>query len=261
MTNPGEPVGSSGIAVTHEQLVAWRVEHARAVEERAELDDYIKILAAKIENASKSFVATPRSPSVRDRPRRRVRGKRAEAANPAEAPRMKPGSWTETVYQVVAGADRLLTMDELRDALGKARKLENAWISGVQRLKDSGHIVSYKWRIGTPAARRKFLEDVARGRAQDFQAVRHRSRWGAAICALLKDSDRDLTAHEISLELRKDPVFANKLSRNPYQVYQSLRALIATDRVKKIGKAYRFAKQLRGGIAPHASPRTEYRGN
>jgi hypothetical protein len=154
---------------------------------------------------------------------------------------MKSGSWTETVYQVVVAADRLMTMDELRDALAKARNLEEAWISGVQRLKDSGHIVSYKWRIGTPAARRKFLEDVARGRAQDFQAVRHRSRWGAAICALLKDSDRDLTAHEISLELRKDPVFANKLSRNPYQVYQSLRALIAAGRVKKIGKAYRFA--------------------
>jgi len=154
---------------------------------------------------------------------------------------MKPGSWTETVYQVVVAADRLLTMDELKDALAKIRKLEKAWISGVQRLKDSGHIVSYKWRIGTPPARKRFLEDVANGRARDLQAGRYRSRWGAAICALLKDSDGDLTAHEISLELRKDPVFANKLSRNPYQVYQSLRALVATDRVKKIGKAYRVA--------------------
>jgi hypothetical protein len=36
-------------------------------------------------------------------------------------------------------------------------------------------------------------------------------------------------------------VFANKLSRNPYQVYQSLRALVATGRVTKIGKAYRIA--------------------
>jgi hypothetical protein len=215
MTNPDEPTRSSGIAVTPEQIVAWRIEYARALRKRAELEEYIKILAARIENASESVAAAPSSPTIKDRPRRRVRSTKAGAMGCTEAPRMKPGSWTETVYQVVAGADRLLTMDELRDALGKARKLENAWISGVQRLKDSGHIVSYKWRIGTPAARRKFLEDVARGRAQDFQAVRHRSRWGAAICASLKGSDRDLTAHEISLELRKDPVFANKLSRNP----------------------------------------------
>jgi hypothetical protein len=155
---------------------------------------------------------------------------------------MKPGSWTETVYQVVAAADRLLTMDELRDALGKVRKLEKAWISGVQRLKDSGHIVSYKWRIGTPATRQKFFEDVASGRAQDLPTVRYRSRWGAAICALLKDNDRELTAREISLELRNAQEFADKLSRNPYQVYQSLRALVAAGRVTKHGKSYRAAE-------------------
>jgi hypothetical protein len=154
---------------------------------------------------------------------------------------MKSGSWTETVYRVVVAADRLMTMDELRDALAKARNLEEAWISGVQRLKDSGHIVSYKWRIGTAAARQRFLEDVAAGRARDLQAVRYRSRWGAAICALLKDSNRELTAHEISLELRNDQEFADKLSRNPYQVYQSLRALAAAGRVTKHGKAYRAA--------------------
>jgi hypothetical protein len=154
---------------------------------------------------------------------------------------MKSGSWTETVYQVVIAADRLMTMDELRDALGKIRKLERAWISGVQRLKDSGHIVSYKWRVGTPAARQRFLKQVAAGRARDLPAGRYRSRWGAAICALLKHSNKDLTAHEISLELRKDPEFSDKLSRNPYQVYQSVRALVGSGRVKKHGKAYRFA--------------------
>jgi hypothetical protein len=154
---------------------------------------------------------------------------------------MKSGSWTETVYQVVAGADHLMTMNELRDALGKVRKLEKAWISGVQRLKDSGHVVSYKWRIGTPAARQRFLEDLAGGRARDLQAVRHRSRWGAAICALLKESDRDLTAHELSLQLRKNHELAGKLNRNPYQLYQSLRALIAAGRVTKHGKSYRLA--------------------
>jgi hypothetical protein len=161
--------------------------------------------------------------------------------DPTEAPRMKSGSWTETVYRVVVAADRLMTMDELRDAVGKVRTLEKAWISGVQRLKDSGHIVSYKWRIGTPAARERFLEEVAAGQARDLPAVRHRSRWGAAICALLKRSARHLTAHEISLELRKDQEFAYKLSRNPYQIYKTLRALVTAGKVNKQGKAYRLA--------------------
>jgi hypothetical protein len=125
---------------------------------------------------------------------------------------------------------------------GSPVRLEKAWISGVQRLKDSGHIVSYKWRIGTPAARQKFLEDVAAGRARDLQAVRHRSRWGSAICALLKESDRELTAHEVSLQLRNDQQFADKLNRNPYQLYQSLRALVASGKVTKHGKTYRFAE-------------------
>jgi hypothetical protein len=241
MADSGEHTGRSGAAVTPAQLVAWRIEYARAVRKQVELNEYIKILAARIEEGSKSSVTASGSRSVRDRPRRRVRGKRAATIGPTGAPRVKPGSWTETVYQVVVAADRLLTMDELRDSLGRVRKLEKAWISGVQRLKDSGHIVSYKWRIGTPAARQKFLDDVASGRAQDLKAVRYRSRWGAAICALLKDSDGDLTANEISLELHKDQEFADKLSRNPYQVYQSLRALVAAGRIRKHGKTYRVA--------------------
>jgi hypothetical protein len=154
---------------------------------------------------------------------------------------MKSGSWTETVYRVVVAADRLMTMDELRDAVAKFRTLEKAWISGVQRLKDSGHIVSYKWHIGTPAARQRFLEEVAAGRARDLPAVRHRSRWGAAICALLKPSARALTAHEISIALRKDQEFAYKLSHNPYQIYQTLRALVTAGTVEKKGRAYRLA--------------------
>jgi hypothetical protein len=160
--------------------------------------------------------------------------------DPTEAPRMKSGSWTETVYRVVIATDRLMTMDELKDAVGKVRTLEKAWISGVQRLKDSGHIVSYKWRIGTPAARQLFLEEVAAGRARDIPAVRYRSRWGSEISALLKGSARDLTAHEISLALRKDQEFAYKLSRNPHRIYQTLRALVTAGRVNKLGKAYRL---------------------
>jgi hypothetical protein len=204
-------------------------------------DEHIKISDATMKNTSRTFVAAATLPTIRDRPRRRVRGNRARAMDPNEAPRMKSGSWTETVYRVVIAADRLMTMDELRDAVGKARTLEKAWISGVQRLKDSGHVVSYKWRIGTPAARQRFLEEVAAGRTQDIPAVRHRSRWGAAICALLKHSARDLRAHEISLELRKDPELAHKLSRNRYQIYQTLRALVTAGRVNKQGKVYRLA--------------------
>src|SRR5262245_1361995 len=96
-------------------------------------------------------------------------------------------------------------------------------------------------QVGTPAARQRSLEEVAAGRAGDLQAVRYRSGWGTAICALLKHSARDLTAHEISLELGKDQEFAYKLSRNPYQIYQTLRALVTAGRVNKQGRAYRLA--------------------
>ena len=48
-------------------------------------------------------------------------------------------------------------------------------------------------------------------------------------------------AHEISLELRKDQELAYKLSRNPYQIYQTLRALVTAGKVNKQGKAYRLS--------------------
>src|SRR5262245_32652835 len=124
------------------------------------LDEHVKISDATMKHTSRSLVVAATLPTISDRPRRRVRGNRARAMDPTEAPRMKSGSWTETVYRVVIAADRLMTMDELKDAVAKVRTLEKAWISGVQRLKDSGHIVSYKWRVGTPAARQRFLEEV-----------------------------------------------------------------------------------------------------
>ena len=220
------------------QILFWS---ATGVRTAGSFDERINISDAAMKNVSKPLVGSATSPAMRDSPRRRRRGNRAGAVDPSEAPRMKSGSWTETVYRVVTAADRLMTMDELRDAVGKVRTLEEAWISGVQRLKDSGHIVSYKWHIGTPAARQRFLQEVAAGRARDLPAGRYRSRWGAAICALLKNSARDLTAHEISLELRKLQEFANKLSRNPYQLYQTLRALVTAGRIVKHGKAYRLA--------------------
>jgi hypothetical protein len=159
--------------------------------------------------------------------------------DPTEAPRMKSGSWTETVYRGVIAADRLMTMDELRDAVAKVRTLEKAWISGVQRRKDSGHIVSYKWRIGTPAARQhswRRSQLVEPGTSQPSVIARSGCR---NLC--VGHSARDLTAHEISLELRKDQELAYKLSRNPYQIYQTLCALVTAGKVNKEKKAYRLA--------------------
>jgi hypothetical protein len=84
-------------------------------------DEHIEISDATMKNTSRALVAAATLPAIRDRPRRRVGGNRA--LDPTEAPRMKSGSWTETVYRVVIAADRLMTMDELRDAVGKVRTL------------------------------------------------------------------------------------------------------------------------------------------
>ena len=88
------------------------------------LDGHLEISDATMKNTSRLLVAAATLPTIRDRPRRRVRGNTTRAMDPNEAPRMKSGSWTETVYRVVIAADRLMTMDELRDAVGKVRTLE-----------------------------------------------------------------------------------------------------------------------------------------
>jgi hypothetical protein len=155
---------------------------------------------------------------------------------------MKSDSWTEAVYRVVTAADRLMTMDELKNELARTRAVGKAWISGVQRLKDTGHIVSYKRRIGTPAARRQFLEDLAAGRATDLETGPLRSRWGLAIYAVLQRGNRDLTAHEVRRQLQESREFADKLTRSPYRIYQVLRALVAAGRVEKRGTLYRLSR-------------------
>jgi hypothetical protein len=244
-------VGSN--AALAEQLFAWRAEHARAMRQRAGLDEYINKLARMIESASKLVTSPPSERGMISHfdVRRRARGKVLGSG----APQMKPGSWTEAVYQVVVVADRLITMDELRDELAKTRKVENGWISGVQRLKDSGHIVSYKRRIGTPAVRQRVLDDIATGRTPDLEALSFRSVWGKLICALLERATRDVTANEIAHELRKNPEFAEKLVRNPYRVYQVLRSLVNSNKVVKRRTFYRLAgKQFEVTASTGAGP-------
>jgi hypothetical protein len=173
--------------------------------------------------------------------RRRARRDKARVVASSEPPQMKAGSWTEAVYQVVVAADRLMTMEELRHELAKTRKVENGWISGVQRLKDTGHIVSYKRRVGTPAVRQRVLDDIAAGRMPDLEPLPFRSLWGKLICALLERATREVTANEITQQLRNNPEFADKVSRNPYRVYQVLRALVNAGKVVKRRTYYRLA--------------------
>jgi hypothetical protein len=244
MPNRQGSTTTRALMMTEQQLVALRMEYARSLRQRNELEKYIKNLEARIESTSKLVARLSSEPSVVRPPvRRRARGQTTKGSSTDHPPQMKSDSWTEAVYRVVTAADRLMTMDELRNELARTRAVGKAWISGVQRLKDTGHIVSYKKRIGTPAARQRFLEDVVAGRAGDLEPGPPRSRWGLAIYAVLQRRNRDLTAHEIRLELQESSEFADKLKRSPYRIYQVLRALVAAGRVEKRRTFYRLSRK------------------
>jgi hypothetical protein len=149
---------------TVEQLTAWRAEHARAMRRRAELDEYIDDLAKMIELGAK-LVTKPSGEGPKNRKafggRAAAREKARATLGPKDPPEMRSGSWTEAIWHIVVAEDRLMTMEELRTELAKVRPVDSVWTGGVQRLRDTGHLVSYKGRVGTNAALDRFLADVA----------------------------------------------------------------------------------------------------
>jgi hypothetical protein len=131
---------------------------------RAELDEYIDDLAKMIELGAK-LVTKPSGEGPKNRKafggRAAAREKARATLGPKDPPEMRSGSWTEAIWHIVVAEDRLMTMEELRTELAKVRPVDSVWTGGVQRLRDTGHLVSYKGRVGTNAALDRFLADVA----------------------------------------------------------------------------------------------------
>jgi hypothetical protein len=134
------------------------------------------------------------------------------------------GSMADVVYRILSDAGRPISYEELKNEISKTaladkiNDIDRPHYGAVQRLKEKGYCVTHNGRIATPENLKKFLEEVAAGRAVDIVVRRMRNRWADAVVAFLDTRPEGATSREIYEHLRAIPEFKEG-TRNYHNSY------------------------------------------
>jgi hypothetical protein len=211
-----------------EQIAAARDERSKVQQHMAELQAHAAKLDQYIDWATR-FVASKEKKKTRN-------------FKITKEVRAHSGSWVETVWSVLKDSKEPMTYAEVKEAVAKVREMDGraGWISAIQRLKNTKHLVIYKGIVGLPEVMERYQADIKAGKIKQ-RRIRPEvpCPWDNFILTFMA-SRNDVSVLEM-VEAAKDvPDLAGRLERNPYQVYVALRRLVADGKVEKTGKMYRL---------------------
>jgi hypothetical protein len=122
------------------------------------------------------------------------------------------GSGTDVLYKVLVEAGGPIAHYDLAEryekAGGPSMKNRQTLYAALQRLKNKGYCVAYKGRVATPDNLKKFLDDVAAGRAKDLgEHPKFQSRWADAMADYLLERNEWVRVSEITEHFSTLPEF------------------------------------------------------
>jgi hypothetical protein len=169
--------------------------------------------------------ATAERPTVTRQVIRTPRGvHRALPKEPTGPLNVIQGSMADVVYRILSDAGRPISYEELKNEISKTaladkiNDIDRPHYGAVQRLKEKGYCLTHNGRIATPENLKKFLEEVAAGRAVDIVVRRMRNRWADAVVGFLDTRPEGATSREIYEHLRTIPEFKEG-TRNYHNSY------------------------------------------
>jgi hypothetical protein len=156
------------------------------------------------------------------------------------------GSWNDTVFQILTEANAPVDYDYVRSKLletsfgNRIKQGDRTYYAVIQKLKQLGLCKVYNGMMATPVTLKRFLDEVAAGRAQDVRVLRFRNKYAMTITGFLEvnpdgASFNDITVHcaetlnkertrtfetQVSNELRKllNERIITRLSKGFYQL-------------------------------------------
>ena len=227
-----------------------RARHAaeeRAVRERrSKLEKFVEYGLALLElgvlpesqpAAPKAALASSRGADQKPAPKKqRTRG-----------PRKGTRTWTATIKRIVVQAGSGMTYAELKAKLmtthlaGTLRKTDKALYTSVGKLNERGDIVKHNGRLYSPKAFRRFMEDVAAGRAVDAPApivTGGESPNEIAVDRFLKSLPDGATASEIVNSLLNNPPADLAVTKNKNSIYNLLSRHLKSEKLIRRGERY-----------------------
>lgn len=166
------------------------------------------------------------------------------------------GSIPAECYSILSENPRPMTYHKLEEELIKRgveiTEFNKPQYNAVQRLRAVHFVVEYKNHLTTPGNLKKFLEDIAAGRAEDVTVQRVKNKWAEAILNALESFPNGATTEEIIARLNATlPDFAKETGKlSPTYIYGVVGKLERRDGLiegfKKDGKArvYRLRKPV-----------------
>jgi hypothetical protein len=140
--------------------------------------------------------------------------RQAPPTSPVQELRLVAGSSASVVFDILDRAGRGVSYEELREEYAKSDAgksmlpHEKPYYYGVQRLKNSGHVVLYKSKLWASHHLKAFRDDVAAGRKQDMPDLpRFRGKWCEAVLAYLRERGDWASTREIAAHLATLPEF------------------------------------------------------
>lgn len=158
-------------------------------------------------------------------------------------------TWTATIYQIVAVAQRGITHSELRREVAKTHLSERlahsdkGFYGGIAKLKERGRLVRHGRRLFTPA---NLHSARAAGWLEEDDDAENtaltRSPMGEAIVGILANHGDGMVSGELIARLRHDREFARQMTANKTHFYNVIGRLVSRGILEKDGKVYRLPR-------------------
>jgi hypothetical protein len=122
---------------------------------------------------------------------------------------VRSGSWSDWIIRILTEAGKPLTIEEIREQFSKTPLGPNmietngrSYYAAAAKLKMAGHLVVHNNALTTPTVLRRFLADVAAGRAVDIVHARYRNTYREALYRFLQSKPEGASFTEIMDHLR-----------------------------------------------------------
>jgi hypothetical protein len=126
-----------------------------------------------------------------------------KVTTPVKPLKVIQGSIADAVWNVLSNSQRPITFQELENELvkcglgDKMTKDHQPHRGALQRLREKGYCVKHNGRYATPGNLKKFLEEVATGRAEDVSTPIIRNKWAVGILKVLEGHPEGLSTVQI----------------------------------------------------------------
>jgi hypothetical protein len=156
-------------------------------------------------------------------------------------------TWLTEIARILADEKDGVTYDDLRAGIDlgpladRLRQSDKGLYGGVGKLEAKRELFKHNGRLFSPENYNDFMRRLKAGLVEDVQYPSQQARpspIGDAILAFINANPAGVESGQIVDELRRNPAFADVVTRNSTAAYNVLKRLLDRSQIRKEGRLY-----------------------